>query len=103
MIAILKLGEQGILGCDNVGELFEYLNTITERLWTADKLVSVRIRYRGVAHWLTFGIAARTFQTQHNFNRARKTEAGAPGVDILHTRGVSLTWPWQIVVYGQGH
>lgn len=41
MIAILKLGEQGILGCDNVGELFEYLNTITERLWTADKLVLV--------------------------------------------------------------
>lgn len=44
MIAILKLGEQGILGCDNVGELFEYLNTITERLWTADKLVMVCFR-----------------------------------------------------------
>ncbi|KAJ9103284.1 hypothetical protein QFC21_002707 [Naganishia friedmannii] len=39
VIAILKLGEQGILACDNVEELFEYLNTITERLWTADRLV----------------------------------------------------------------
>ncbi|GHJ85908.1 hypothetical protein NliqN6_2310 [Naganishia liquefaciens] len=46
VIAILKLGEQGILGCDNVGELFEYLNTITERLWTADKLVLLQEQFK---------------------------------------------------------
>ncbi|KAJ9112997.1 hypothetical protein QFC22_006093 [Naganishia vaughanmartiniae] len=44
VIAILKLGEQGIMACDNVEELFEYLNTITERLWTADKLVSEQFK-----------------------------------------------------------
>ncbi|KAJ9112855.1 hypothetical protein QFC19_000410 [Naganishia cerealis] len=44
VIAILRLGEEGILASENVEELFEYLNTITERLWTADRLVSEQFK-----------------------------------------------------------
>jgi len=40
-LAILKMGQAGILECDNVGDLFDYLNAITERLWSPDKLVQV--------------------------------------------------------------
>lgn len=40
-LAILKIGESGILQCDNVEDLFDYLNSITERLWSPEKLVKV--------------------------------------------------------------
>jgi hypothetical protein len=43
-LAILKMGQAGILECDNVGDLFDYLNAITERLWSPDKLVQVGTR-----------------------------------------------------------
>lgn len=42
-MALLKLGEEGIVACDNVGDLFDYLNRITERLWSADKLIHVSL------------------------------------------------------------
>jgi hypothetical protein len=41
-LAILKLGEEGLLECDSVSDLFDYLNAITERLWSPDKVVQVR-------------------------------------------------------------
>jgi len=40
-LAILKMGQGGIIECDNVGDLFDYLNAITERLWSPDKLIQV--------------------------------------------------------------
>jgi len=44
-LAILKMGQGGIIECDNVGDLFDYLNAITERLWSPDKLIQVcRVR-----------------------------------------------------------
>jgi len=42
-LAILKTGQAGILECDNVGDLFDYLNAITERLWSPDKLVQASL------------------------------------------------------------
>jgi hypothetical protein len=41
-LAILKMGQGGIVECENVGDLFDYLNAITERLWSPDKLIRVR-------------------------------------------------------------
>lgn len=42
-LAILKIGEDGILQCENVADLFDYLHSITERMWSADRLINVSV------------------------------------------------------------
>lgn len=43
-LAILKIGEDGILACTNVADLFDYLHSITERMWSAERLIIVSTR-----------------------------------------------------------
>lgn len=41
-LSILKLNEPDILGAEGVGDLFAVVGGMTSRLWSADKLITVR-------------------------------------------------------------
>jgi len=41
-LSILKLNEPDVLGAEGVGDLFAVVGGMTSRLWSADKLITVR-------------------------------------------------------------
>jgi len=42
-LSILKLNEPDVLGAEGVGDLFAVVGGMTSRLWSADKLITVRV------------------------------------------------------------
>ncbi|ODO03174.1 hypothetical protein I350_06019 [Cryptococcus amylolentus CBS 6273] len=47
-VAILKLNEVEICACENVGDLFTFISSMTSRLWAADKLIALQNSYKTV-------------------------------------------------------
>lgn len=43
-LAILRMNEQELLGCDSVPALYVALESLPTRMWPADKLLQVRTR-----------------------------------------------------------
>lgn len=45
-LAVLKLNEAEICGCESVGDLFSAIGGMTSRLWSADKLVALQHSFK---------------------------------------------------------